>query len=99
MMFDSYKNYLEADASYMQNRYVMEGWLFANFVAMIAYYKLYMRLNQANMLSKYSPKDIIEQSKAFYKMKIRDVWHPSEITDRSTKLFAKIGIDYLMERS
>jgi hypothetical protein len=32
-------------------------------------------------------------------MKIREVWHPSEITDRSRKLFAKIGIDYLRERS
>ena len=31
VMFDSYKNYLDADVSYMQNRYVMEGWLFANF--------------------------------------------------------------------
>lgn len=29
VMFDSYKNCLAADVSYMQNRYVMEGWLFA----------------------------------------------------------------------
>ena len=64
IMFDSYKNYLDADVSYMQNRYVLEGWLFANFIAMIAYYKLYVRLRQANLLSKYSPKDIIELSKA-----------------------------------
>ena len=95
VMFDSYKNYLDADVSYMQNRYVLEGWLFANFVAMIAYYKLYVRLRQAELLSKYSPKDIIEQSKAIYKMKIRGTWHRSEITDKTQKLFAKIGIDYL----
>ena len=62
VMFDSYKNYLDADVSYMQNRYVLEGWLFANFIAMIAYYKLYSRLLQAELLSKFSPKDIIEQS-------------------------------------
>ena len=94
-MFDSCKNYLAADVSYMQNRYVLEGWLFANFVAMIAYYKLYVRLRQAELLSKYAPKDIIEQSKAIYKMKIRNVWHQSEMTDKTKKLFAKIGIDYL----
>ena len=35
VMFDSYKNYLDADVSYMQNRYVMEGWLFANFIAIL----------------------------------------------------------------
>jgi hypothetical protein len=83
VMFDSYKNYLDADVSYMQNRYVLEGWLFANFIAMIAYYKLYVRLRQAEILSKYSPKDIIEQSKAIYKMKIRSIWHRSEITKKT----------------
>jgi hypothetical protein len=94
-MFDSYKNYLDADASYMQNRYVLEGWLFANFVAMIAYYKLYVRLRQAELLAKYSPKDIIEQAKAIYKMKIRGQWFCSEITQKTQKLFDKIEIDYL----
>jgi len=94
-MFDSYKNYLEADVSYMQNRYVLEGWLFANFIAMIAYYKLYVRLRQAEILSKHSPKDIIEQSKAIHKIKIRNVWHRNEITEKTRRLFAKIGIDYL----
>jgi hypothetical protein len=95
VMFDSYKNHLDIDVSYMQNRYVMEGWLFANFIAMIAYYKLYVRLRQAELLSKYSPKDIIELSKAIYKMKIRGDWHCSEITKKTGDLFAKIGIEYL----
>ena len=96
VMFDSYKNCLGADVSYMQNRYVLEGWLFANFIAMIAYYKLYVRLRQAELLSKYSPKDIIELSKTIYKMKIRGAWHRSEITRKHKELFAKIKIDYLI---
>jgi hypothetical protein len=98
-MFDSYKNYLDADVSYMQNRYVLEGWLFANFIAMIAYYKLYIRLRQANLLNKNSPKDIIELSKAICKSKIRGNWNICETTDKTKKLFAKIGIDNLKERS
>jgi hypothetical protein len=95
VMFAGYKNYLDADVSYMQNRYVMEGWLFANFIAMIAYYKLYVRLRQAEILSNRSPKDIIELSKAIYKMKIKGEWYRAEITEKTRKLFAKIGIDYL----
>ena len=95
VMFDSYKNYLNADVSYMQNRYVLEGWLFANFLAMICYYKLYTKLREAELLAKYSPKDIIELSKAIYKMRIRGVWHRSEITKKTKELFGKIGIDYL----
>jgi len=43
-MFDRYKNFLDADVAYMQDRHVMEGWLFANFIVMIAYYKIYVRL-------------------------------------------------------
>ena len=95
IMFDSYKNFLEADVSYMQNRHVMEGWLFANFIAMIAYYKLYVKLKQANKLSKYSPKDMIELSKSIYKLKCRGEWKTSETTKKTDELFKKIGIDYL----
>jgi hypothetical protein len=99
VMFDCYKNYLEADVSYMQNRYVLEGWLFANFIAMIAYYKLYVRLRKADLLTKYSPKDIIEQSKAICKVKIRGEWKLAEMTEKTRGIFAKIGIDYLKKRS
>lgn len=95
VMFDSYKNFLHADRMYMQDRHVLEGWLMANFIAMIAYYKLYSRLKQANLISNYSPKDIIELSKSIYQVKIRGEWNRSEITVRSKQLFKKIGIDYL----
>jgi len=94
-LFDSYKNYLDADVSYMQNRYVMEGWLFANFIAMMAYYKLYVRLRQAKRLSNYSPKDIIEQAKAICKIKIRGEWHLAEMTEKTRKIFADVGVDFL----
>ena len=95
IMFDSYKNYLKADVTYMQNRHVLEGWLFANFIAMIAYYKLFVRLKEANLLHKHSPKDIIELSKSIAKLKIRAVWHLSEMTKKEIDLFAKIKINYL----
>jgi transposase len=94
VMFDSYKNCLAADVSYTQNRYVLEGWLYANFLAMIAYYKLYSNLRQAELLSKYSPKDIIELSKAIYKTKIRGNWYQSEITRKTQRVFNKIGVEY-----
>ena len=95
IMFYSYKNFLNADRMYMQDRHVLEGWLFANFIAMIAYYKLYCRLKQAKLLTKYSPKDIIELSKSIYQTKIHGEWNRSEITIKTKQLFKKIGIDYL----
>lgn len=95
IMFDSYKNYLEADKTYMQDRHVLEGWLMANFIAMIAYYKLFTRLKEANLLVKHAPKDIIEISKSIYQMKIRGQWNRSEITNKTINLFKKLKIDYL----
>jgi len=95
VMFDAYKHFLTADKTYMQNRYVLEGWLMANFIAMIAYYRLYKRLKTANILSKYAPKDIVEISKTIYQTKIRGAWTRSEITKKTKDLFKLINIDYL----
>jgi hypothetical protein len=96
MVFDSYKNFLEADKMYMQNRYVLEGWLMANFIAMIAYYRLYNKLKDAELLAKYSPKDIVEISKSIFKAKINDHWKTTEITKKNLDLFLKLKIDYLI---
>jgi CRISPR-associated Cas5-like protein len=49
-MFDSYKTFLGADLMYMQNRHVLEGWLFVNFLSMLGYYKLYDRLRKADRI-------------------------------------------------
>ena len=94
-MFDAYKNFLEADKTYMHDRYVLEGWLMANFIAMIAYYRLFLRIKKAVLISKYSPKDIVEMSKSIYMAKVNNDWKLSEITKKTNDLFKKINIDYL----
>lgn len=95
VVFDAYKNFLKADIMYMQNRYVLEGWLTANFIAMLAYHKLYARLRSVKKLGKHSPKDIIELSKSIYKLKIKTEWKTSEITKKNIDLFNALNIDYL----
>jgi hypothetical protein len=86
---------MKADVSYMQNRQVLEGWLFTNFIAMMAYYKLYSTLRETKLLGKYSPQDIIEMSKTVYKLRIQGTWHLAEVTAKVRKLLIKAGIDYL----
>ncbi len=95
IMFDAYKHFLVTDKTYMQNRYVFEGWLMANFIAMIAYYRLYKLLKTNKMLTKYAPKDIVELSKSIYQTKIADTWIRSEITQKIKQLFMALNIDYL----
>jgi transposase len=92
VMFNSYKNFLEADKTYMQNRMVLEGWLFANFLAMIAYCRLYNRLQSAGISSKYSPKDIIEICKSIHKIRMKGQWITAETTKKIDKLLAQIGL-------
>ncbi|MDR1792154.1 MAG: hypothetical protein LBR36_01720, partial [Bacteroidales bacterium] len=57
-----------------------------------AYYKLYVRLREAGLLSKHSPKDIIELAKSIIRLKINDIWFPAEITNKTVALFEKIKI-------
>jgi hypothetical protein len=94
-MFDSYKTFLKADIMYMRNRHALEGWLFVNFLAMLGYYKLYDRLRKAGLLSKESPKDIIELAKSIYQVRIQGEWNRSGIAQRIGKLFKKLEIDSL----
>ena len=56
---------------YRQNRNVLEGCLLANFIAMIAYYRLFTRLKKADLMDKFYPKDIIEISKAIFQLKTK----------------------------
>jgi hypothetical protein len=85
--------------TYMQNRHVLEGWFFANVLAMMACCKLYDKPGEAKLLGKYSSKDIIEMSKTVYKLRIGGDWHLAEVTARVRKLLAKAGINYQNERS
>ena len=95
VMFDSYKNFLKADLMYMQDRHVTEGWLAANFIAMIAYHKLFTRIQDAKLTTHVSPKDVIEICKSIYKIKMNGKWQISEITKKTAQLLKKLKIDYL----
>ena len=95
IMFDAFKNFLKADKTYMQDRYVLEGWLMANFIAMIAYYRLFIALKENELICKYSPADIVEMSTNIYKFKIGETWTLSETNKKTIQLFNKLKIDYL----
>jgi transposase len=58
-MFDTFKNTLVADASYMQSKESFESWVFINHIALLLYYRLLARLKTADLLKQYSPKDIL----------------------------------------
>ena len=91
--FDTFKNVLNADRSYMRDDSAMEGWMFVNFIALLLYYKVYGLLISKDALSKYSPKDVILHLSRVFNVKIGDNWVASEIPKKTRLLIEKLEID------
>lgn len=89
--FDAFKNTLEADRTYMQNDQTLEGWMFINYLALLAYWRILKLLVKNELLTKFSIKDLLIHVSYIKKIRINDQWHLSEITDKTKKLLAKLG--------
>jgi len=59
VMFDAFKNVLNADRTYMRDDYQMEGGAFINFIALVFYYRLYRSLADNSLLKRYTPNDVL----------------------------------------
>ena len=92
MMFDAFKNVLNADRTYMQDDHQIEGWMFINFIALMFYYRLYRMLSDNSLLKNHSPKDVLLHLSRIYKLKINDRWVTSEIPKKSRTLLEKLEI-------
>ena len=88
--FDTFKNTLEADRSYMQNDQALEGWMFINYIALLAYWRILKLLVKKELLSKFSIKDILIHLSYIKKIRINGQWHLAEITNKTKKLFDKL---------
>ena len=83
IMFDAFKNVLNADRTYMRDDYQMEGWTFINFIALVFYYRLYRILADNSLLKRYTPNDVLIHLSRIYKLKIQNVWITSEIPKKT----------------
>lgn len=89
--FDAFKNTLEADRTYMQNDQSMEGWMFMNYLALLAYWRILKLLVKKDLLRKFSIKDLLIHLSYIKKIKINGEWHQAEITAKTKKLLCKLG--------
>jgi len=51
--FDAFKNTLQADRTYMQNDQPLEGWIFINYLALIAYWRILKLLVSKNCYRRF----------------------------------------------
>lgn len=91
-VFDTYKNLIEADRSYMQSDKAMNAWMFINHIAVMMYYKLLNLIKSKDLISKISPGDILLRLAKIDKIKINNEWYLSEINAKSMKIFNDLGI-------
>jgi|SRR3989338_8897103 len=91
-VFDTFKNTLEADKTYMQNDEKFQGWMFINFIALKMYYTLYGILLKNNLLNIYSPRDILLHFSKIHIVKIGEKSIQSEIPKTTRILMEKIKV-------
>jgi hypothetical protein len=92
-LFDTFKNTLHADRTYMRDDAHLEGWMFVNFISLLLYYRIYEVLLNKDLLKSFSPKDVILHLSRIYKVRIGEKWMLSEIPKKSRVLMKKLGIE------
>jgi len=91
-MFDTFKNTLQADRSYMRSDYSFEGWMFINYLSLVYYYKIYQRLVEKELLSGYSPADVLLYLSKYRKVKVSTHWIDLEIPKQTRKLIEALNL-------
>ncbi len=90
-LFDTLKNTLHADRTYMRDNHHLQGWMFINFVAMLLYYRLYSELTSKELLSRYSPHDVIVHLSRVQKLFMGGRWVLSEVPKTSRDIMEKLA--------
>ena len=97
-MIDSFKTILECDRSHMQDRYVYEGWMFCNFVALQWFYILKKLIREKNMTTHHSVQSVLELLQYIHIAKINGDWTVIERTDKRQATLDKLGISITYEK-
>ena len=90
--YDTFKNTIHGDRTYMRDDYQMQGWTFVNFISLIMHYRIYNLLRKHGILKKYSPEDVIEHLQRVSMLKIGEEWKISEIPKKSGEIIRALEI-------
>ena len=95
--YDTFKNTIHADRTYMRDDYQLQGWMFVNFIALVLHYRIYSMLKEKGLLKRYSPEDVIEHLERISMLKIGDEWKISEIPKKSRDIIDELGIPIIQK--
>ncbi|MGP6207952.1 hypothetical protein ACNF42_08005 [Cuniculiplasma sp. SKW3] len=90
--YDTFKNTIHAERTYMRDDLHLQGWMFINFIALMMYYRIYGTLRKMDLLSRYSPEDVMRHFDRIHMLRIGDQWKLSEIPKKSRMIIEKLEI-------
>ncbi len=79
----------------MKEQNNLKGWLFTTFIALQLYYGIYNSPKEEDLLSRYSPKDLLLYLTGIRKVSINDIWHTAEINNKTKKALIYWATYYL----
>lgn len=87
--FDSLKNTLKGDKTWMQSRESIQGYYFILFVALHLYCQILDHLRRKDLLNRYSVRDVLTQLSKIYNVEVDDKEYIGEVT-KSTRQLLKL---------
>jgi len=69
-----------------------EGWMFINYLSLIYYYKIYQRLIEKDLLSRYSCSDVLLYLSKYRKVKVSTHWIDLEMPKQTKKLIENLDL-------
>lgn len=90
--YDTYKNMLEADKLYLQDNESLFGHLFISFLSLYGYVKIQNCIKKADLTSKYSPRDLIEQFRKVYIMDLDGQMILTEVPKKIGEMEKKLNL-------
>jgi transposase len=90
--FDTLKNTLAQDHSYMHSDTAFEAWCFINHIALTIAYRVLNSLKEKNLTNRYSLKDIMVYLSKIQKIKIGGSWTTAEFTKNTRIVCEKLDL-------
>jgi transposase len=89
---DTYKSILEADKLYLQDNESLFGHIFISFLSLYGYIKIQNCIRKADLTSKYSPRDLIEQFRKVYMMDLDGQMILTEVPKKIDEMEKKLNL-------
>jgi len=90
--YDTYKSILEADKIYLQDNESLFGHLFISFLSLYGYVKIQNCIRKADLTSKYSPRDLIEQFRKVYVIDLDGQMISTEVPNKIGEIEKKLNL-------